>query len=47
MEKTNYITPQVEILDFKFEGALCTSGGGLGAPGDYENGGDPFGVSIP
>ena len=46
MQKEFYETPTVQALDVKLEGVICQSGGGLNPPGDYGNGGDPFGVMM-
>ena len=40
--KQFYLTPETEVLEFKCEGIICESGGGVGGPGGYDNGGDPF-----
>ena len=42
MQKEFYETPTTDVLDVKLEGVICQSGGGLNAPGDSLNGGDPF-----
>lgn len=42
--KKKYEKPQIEIFSLQNQAPLiCTSGGGLGNPGDYDNGGNPFG----
>ena len=46
MNKELYETPMVQALDVKLEGVICQSGGGLNPPGDYGNGGDPFGIMM-
>lgn len=40
--KQIYLSPETEVLEFKCEGIICESGGGVGDPGDFGNGGDPF-----
>ena len=43
LEKQPYETPTTDIVDVKLHGILCQSGfGPLSAPGDYEDGDDPF-----
>ena len=46
MNKELYETPTVQALDVKLEGVICQSGSGLNPPGDYGNGGDPFGIMM-
>ena len=40
--KQFYSQPKTEVLRFISECIICESGGGVGGPGDYGNGGDPF-----
>ncbi|MBQ9462325.1 MAG: hypothetical protein IJU68_01545 [Bacteroidales bacterium] len=40
-DKIMYEAPTTTIVDVKFEGVICLSGG-LDDPADYNNGGDPF-----
>lgn len=37
-----YETPTAEVVEVRSEGVICESGG-VGAPGNYEPGGNPFG----
>jgi len=40
--KEIYLSPETEVMEIFSEGVVCTSGGGVGNPGDFGNGGDPF-----
>lgn len=40
-QKLPYESPQTEVVEVKQEGIIC--GSGLGSPGNYPNGGNPFG----
>ena len=43
MKKKHYEKPFIEIIDAEQNAPLvCTSGGNLGSPGNYDDGGDPF-----
>ena len=43
LRKELYEAPSTSVVDVRFEGIICQSQGGLGAPNNYNNGGDPFG----
>ena len=40
--KQFYSRPETKVFRFISEGIICESGGGVGGPGDFGNGGDPF-----
>ena len=42
-KKLFYTSPECDIIKMTTEGVIATSGGGVGDPGGYDNGGDPFG----
>ena len=39
--KEQYESPMAIVMELKYEGVICTSGGVSGIPG-YPSGGDPF-----
>ncbi|MBO4692036.1 MAG: hypothetical protein J5604_04590 [Bacteroidales bacterium] len=40
--KQFYLSPETDVLEIISEGVVCESGGGVGGPGNFDNGGDPF-----
>ena len=42
-EKRKYEKPSMQVFELQKQvPIICTSGGGLNSPGDYEDGDDPF-----